>query len=189
MVDNDKNKISDSDIIDLILRDKNNFSLLMHRYTEKLLRYIKRITNITDQDREDLLQNIFIKIFINLNGFDSALSLNAWIYRIAHNEVIDFSRKQKRKIEKGHIDMDDNFFSLFSNEVGIIDDYNKKEEINRIEKAFSSMKMKYKEILYLKFIEMYSYRDISDILKKPESNVATMIHRAKKDFKKHYDVL
>ena len=53
------------------------------------------------EDREDTLQDIFIKIYKNLNGFDTNLSFSSWVYRIAHNEAISAYRKKNVRPE-GH---------------------------------------------------------------------------------------
>ena len=53
--------------------------------------------------------------------------------------------------------------------------------------TLGSLTIKYREVLVLKFIEGYSYREMSDILKKPEGTIATLINRAKKSFKENYE--
>lgn len=184
-----KNNISDTDLISLILKDKQYFSIVVDRYSEKLSRYIGRISAVSKEDRDDLLQNIFIKIYLNINSFDPTFSFNAWVYRIARNEVIDSARKQKRSIEKGYLDIDDDFLQFCKQSMDILDVHYKAEDQKIFYQAFNGMPARYKDVLYLRYIEMYSYRDISDILKKTESNVTSMIHRAKKEFKKHYELL
>jgi len=179
--------MSDNEIIQKILDDNTNFSILVDRYSDKLSRYIQRMSSVSAQDREDLLQNVFIKVYINLNDFDDSLSFNAWIYRISHNEVIDFVRREKNKQKKGRLDLDDDIFVIIEHSTNFLSDIYRKEDAEKINKIFSEMTPKYREILLLRFIEDYSYRDISDILQKPESNITTMIHRAKKEFRKIYE--
>lgn len=183
------NSLSDQDLIDKILEDKNNFSIIVERYSGKLSRYINRITSVSPQDCDDILQNIFIKIYINLNSYDTDFSFNAWVYRIAHNEIIDTARKHKRINDKGYMDINDEFLQFCKQSMGILEIHYKSEDEQRFKQSFDAMTPKYKEVLFLRYIEMYSYRDISDILKKTEANVTSMIHRAKKEFKKHYQTL
>ncbi len=179
--------LSDVELIEKIIIDKKYFTIIVERYSEKLSRYINRISYVNQQDKEDLLQNVFIKIYVNLLDFDKSLSFNSWIYRITHNEVIDFARKQKRKQDKGHIDTDDEFFVNKEGDLDILVGVYRDENKQKIKDAFLKMTPKYREIVYLRFIEGYSYKDISDILQKTESNVTNMIHRGRKEFKKYYD--
>ena len=178
---------SDGELVLKTLEDKKYFTYIVDRYSDKLLRYIRRITNINEQDREDLLQNVFIKIYLNLNDFDESLSFNAWVYRITHNEVVDFSRQQKRKLKQGYRDTDDDFFLIEKDPFGILEEVYRAEDAHVMREVFQVITEKHREILYLRFIEQYSYKDISDILKKTESNVTSLIHRARNEFKKTYN--
>lgn len=182
-------EISDIDLIKKILDNKNSFGVLVDRFEQKLRRYIGRISNSNQQDIDDLLQDIFIKIFVNLNNFDRSLSLNAWVYRIAHNLVIDNFRKDSRQIKHGKFDFDDEIFNFQKYEGGILEEIYKKESVQYIQKIMNSLSIKNHEILYLRFIEGYSYKEISDILKKPESNITSILYRAKKEFKQKYEEL
>ena len=80
-MDNDLNNCiyTDVELVRLSLGDQEYFGLLVERYEQKLHRYIQRITYVTSEDQEDMLQNIFLKVYINLNGFNTDLSFNSWI--------------------------------------------------------------------------------------------------------------
>ena len=79
--------LSDLQLVKLSLKDHQNFRYLVERYEPLLLRYMRRIANVSKEEAEDLLQEIFIKVYKNLNGFDQKLKFSSWIYRIAHNEI------------------------------------------------------------------------------------------------------
>ncbi|MCD4760742.1 hypothetical protein K8R42_02475, partial [bacterium] len=66
-------KLSDTDLVKLVLKDQENFSYLIKRYQSKLLRYIRRISGLNIEDAEDVLQDVFIKVYQNLNSFDTSL--------------------------------------------------------------------------------------------------------------------
>lgn len=187
ILDDQKLDMTDVEMVEKTLEHKKYFSLIVDAYSEKLSRYVRRITYVSEQDREDILQNVFIKIYINLNNYDDSLSFNAWAYRITHNEVIDFARKENRKKDKGYIDIEDDVFTLIRNSSDFMEDLYQREDAEKIKRVLEKMSSKYREIIYLRFIEQYSYRDISDILQKSESNVTSMIHRAKKEFKTYYE--
>ncbi len=179
--------LSDLTLIQLSLEDHRNFEVLMERYEPLLLRYIKRIANVSREEAEDLLQEIFIKVYRNLNGFDQKLKFSSWIYRIAHNEIVNHVYKQKVRSVVTSMD-DNNEHHLkqgkWTEESEAYFDLESKESSKRLRDALMELPEKYREVLILKFFEDKSYREISDILKKPEGTVATLINRAKKKFKK-----
>ena len=63
--------VSDENVIPLLLKDRNVFVVLVERYEQKLDRYIRRLGIISKQDREDILQNIFVKTYKNIQDFDN----------------------------------------------------------------------------------------------------------------------
>lgn len=179
--------MTDRELADLARNNPDYFGILVERYESKIGSYIKRITHVVAQDHEDIIQNIFIKAYININSFDRSLSFSSWMYRIAHNEAIDWSRKSKTKIKYGHHDHDDEVFNWTADNNHFLQELEVKENNIEINNILNTLDSKYREVLYLKFIEGTSYRDMSDILKKPEGTIATLINRAKKQFKNHYE--
>lgn len=178
---------TDKDIIKLVSSwDIDAFYCIVEKYEEKLLKYIMRITSIDVEDTENLLQDVFIKIYKNINEYNSDIAFSSWIYRIAHNITIDFYRKNKDKL-KVSLQTDDsdyeNLIELIESPENIEEEYEKKELIKKIVSIIDLLDTKYKEILILKFIEEKNYSEISDILKIPEWTVATLINRAKKQFR------
>jgi RNA polymerase sigma-70 factor (ECF subfamily) len=138
------------------------FACLVLKYEIRLLSYIKKISQSNQDEAEDILQEAFIKIWKNLNGYDPRLTLESWIFRIVHNETISFWRKKTSYSKDKVVSVDDDKIKTL-----LIDD-----DI-----------LEYREVLVLKFLEDKSYEEISDILKIPEGTVATRINRAKKSFR------
>lgn len=62
-----------------------------------MLRYVGRLTSVSEEDVEDIVQDIFIRCYQNLAAFDSSVSFSSWLYRIAHNMVIDSYRRSKAR--------------------------------------------------------------------------------------------
>jgi len=177
-------KTKDEDLIPLILKNRDFFAILMERYEQKLTRYIKKISGLNTQDTEDILQDIFLKVYQNLNDFDPSLKFSSWIYRISHNEIISHWRKSKTRPQFVGGDEIDNFLHNIASKLDIHKDLQDKSLQDDIKKVLAKMDLKYREVLVLKFLEEQSYEEISDILKKPMGTVATLINRAKKQFKK-----
>ncbi len=174
-------KLKDEELVSAVLKEPEYFRCLVDRYSKKLFYYIKRIGNLRDEDIEDLLQDVFIKVYRNLNDFDTSLKFSSWIYRITHNEVISNFRKIKVRPQK---DWDEEFVNKIIYNFSIEDKIDNEILRKNIDKILSEMDVKYREVLVLKFLEERDYKEISDILKKPVGTVGTLINRAKKDFLK-----
>ena len=92
----------DEELVNLTLKDQEVFAYLIERYESKLLRYIIRISGVSWEEAEDILQEAFIKAYRNLNSFDQSLSFSSWVYRITRNQAISAYRRNKIR-EAGHV--------------------------------------------------------------------------------------
>ena len=174
---------TDEELVDLILGNQDYFLCLMKRYEKKLLSYLKRLTSERVEDLEDMLQEIFIKVYLNLNEFDQSLKFSSWIYRISHNHAISHYRKKQTRPEIID-DEDDRIMSSIADEFDIKRELDQTILRNKINKALDSMDVKYKEVIILKYFEEKDYTEICDILKKPIGTVGTLLSRAKNNLKK-----
>jgi len=174
---------TDEQLVVLSLANQQYFTYIVERYQDKLARYISRITNVSKEETEDILQDVFIKVYENLNGFDTSLKFSSWIYRITHNEVINRFRKKQARPQKISLDSDLDIFESLASDTDIAQDLNIEEQAEIIKKTLNKLDIHYKEILILKYFEGKSYKEISDILKKPVNTVGTILHRARKQFK------
>jgi len=173
---------TDEELVKLTLENPDYYYLLMKRYEDKIFRYIMRISGVPKEDVEDILQDVFLSAYKNINDFDTNLKFSSWLYRIAHNKTISFWRKVKVRPKTITTDDDEIVLHLASNE-DIAKELNRKMEAEELRKALNSLNENYREVLMLKFIEDKSYQEISDILEKPMGTVATLINRAKKQFR------
>lgn len=169
---NDSEKLSDEEIVEKVRsNDQELYSVIVERYQHKLLRYANNL--IKDEHKAvDVVQESFIKAFINLNSFDAGKKFSSWIYRIVHNEAMNSVKKYPKEVPL----LDDVDFQSDEN---IENDFEQKETIARVEKCLREMPLLYSEPLTLLSIEEKSYTEISDILRIPMGTVATRIRRAK----------
>ena len=178
---NNWDNLSDEKLVELTLDKQENFLYLIKRYEAKLSRYIRRIAGLNKEDTEDILQEVFIKTYQNINSFDKDLKFSSWIYRITHNEVIDNYRKKQARPQEISYDSEE----ILNNIIGESDinkDLDQKYLQVNVIKVLNSLDLKYREVLVLKFLEEKEYKEISDILKKPMGTIATLISRAKQQF-------
>jgi RNA polymerase sigma-70 factor (ECF subfamily) len=173
--------IKDTELVSKSLQDADYFSCLYYRYEEKLTRYIRRISNISDEETADILQESFIKIWKNLNEYDTDMALSSWIYRIVHNQTISYWRKLKSYGKDNKISFDEHFTNT---EITGIDTSDILETEDKIQHIIRMLPENYQSVLILKYFEEKNYEEISDILRIPEGTVATRLNRAKKAFYK-----
>jgi len=175
---------NDEELIGLVLIEKENYKYLMQRYENKLKRYIIRLSRAKEEEAEDILQNVFIKAYQNLNDFDKSLKFSSWIYRIAHNETVTYIRKANARPKTIDPEKSSTIISLTESNLDIVSDLDKKFTAEKITEVINLLDKKYQDVLVLKYMEDKDYGEISDILKKPPGTVATLLKRAKEQLKK-----
>lgn len=181
----DKTTKTDQELVSAVLKDRHAFSEIVHRYEAAIRRYVKRLGCKDESDADDVLQEIFIKVFVNLNDYDHDLKFSSWLYRIAHNETVSFFRKKNSRpgVILGEEEAEE-FFGRLADENDFVELAHQRYDAGIIKEALSDLSGKYKEVLVLRFLEEKSYTEIGDILKMPEGTVATLINRGKKELKK-----
>jgi len=177
-------KVNDNELIKLVLTDQENFLYVVSRYKTKLFYYIKRISGLDEEEINDVLQNIFIKVYTNLNDFDHNLKFSSWIYRITHNEVIDNYRKTKARPQLADPEFNEDVLKEIADDFQVAEAMDKQLLKEKIALALDKLDLKLKEVLVLKFLEDKDYKEISDIIKKPLGTVASRINKAKLELKK-----
>ncbi|MEI6041955.1 MAG: RNA polymerase sigma factor [bacterium] len=177
----DISKKTDGELVELLIASKHGaMSVLIDRYQAPLSRYLKRIGVYKDEDMEDLLQDVFIKIYKNINSFNKDLSFSSWIYRISHNEAISFFRHNKARPEGNMIDdSEEIIFRIEDENIDLVQEIDEKINSKLLGKAILEIDQKYRDVLVLRYFEDRDYENISDILQIPTGSVATLIRRAK----------
>jgi len=166
-----------------IVQEKNciAYGELFKRYQKKLFGYIYRLTR-DKEEAEDILQNVFIKTYRNIHHFDISRKFSSWIYRIAHNEAINYlKRKNKRYIVSWEdITTSKDKIDTASDDESMDEIWLHEEITEEIDSALEKLPKQYRQILDMRYFKEYSYAQISEILKKPVNTVGTIINRAKK---------
>lgn len=172
---------TDQELVRATLSDKRVFSEIVHRYEAPIRRYIRRL-GCAEIDLDDVLQEIFIKVFTNLNDYDHGLKFSSWLYRIAHNETISSFRKKSGQPSVLNLSTEDaaEFFEQLADDTDFVELAQKRDDARIVRDFLSRLDQKYREVFVLRFLEEKSYTEISDILKISEGTVATLINRGKK---------
>lgn len=176
MFKTDIGKIPDEKLVELVrLKNKELYSEIVKRYQDKLLRYVGYLLK-NDNDTQDVVQNSFIKTYKNLFKFDVKRKFSSWIYRIVHNEAMNYVKWKKKEIS---LEVSNDFSVFLIGDEDIELDFEKKEIKSKVQKCLTVLPVKYKVPLVLFFLEEKSYDEISDILRMPIGTVGTRINRGK----------
>jgi len=163
----------------ILFRDEKQreaaFSVLVNKYQEQLYWHIRKIV-LSHMDTDDILQNVFIKVWKNLLNFRNDSSLYTWLYRIATNETISFIKKQKKN---QMVSYDDYINSVANN--AVTEGYFTGTEIqNKLQKAILTLPDKQRIIFQMKYFEELKYDEMSKILRTSVGALKASYHHAVK---------
>jgi RNA polymerase sigma-70 factor, ECF subfamily len=165
----------------------NNYEalgVLMDRYQAKLLRYGKRFL-AHDANIVDVVQDVFVKAYENIQSFDASRKFSPWIYRIAHNAFVSEIRRKKRE-PLAYLNLD----TILAHPSYEFDPAADEERIQMkvlIDKGLDALSPAYKEVIVLYYIENQSYQEISDILQVPVGTVGVRLRRARQALKDYVE--
>lgn len=177
-------KVTDEDLATRVREgEEQAFVELVSRYQAKLLRYGHKF--LSDQDPiEDVVQDVFVKVYQNINSFDASRRFSPWIYRIAHNAFVNVLRKRSRE---PMLVLDfDLLVSHYSSEEDTAGDRERSDVKVAIEKGIQELSPAYREIIALYYVEELSYAEISEILHVPIGTVGIRLRRARAALQKHF---
>ena len=167
----------DGELVAAALRDKAAYALIVRRWETALARYLRRLVGRHESAAEEILQEVFLKAYLNLNDYDRSRPFGPWIYRIARNQAFDFLRK--RKTEPAFVTGEDATL-IFDRLVAASEPQEHWDQVRIEEKvrvAIASLDHRYREVMVLRYLEEKGYDEISDILEMPPGTVATLVRR------------
>ena len=139
---------------------------------------IKRITN---EENEDLEQEVYCKVWKNAEKYKEKGTFGAWIKTISANLSKDYLKSSQKKLSDNTTDDDNVLTFVSSNKLTPEELLLKEERQKRISEAINNLKPKFKEVIMLFEIENKSYEEISEIIKCPIGTVKSRLYNAKKE--------
>ena len=167
-------------ITDYLKGDEESLELLIQSYLKPIYSFVYRYTGST-QDAEDVTQESFVKVWRNLKKFDQQKSFKTWIFAIAKNTALDHLKKKKAIP-----------FSYFENEEGgnmiidtladpapLPDELLEKVGMAQIlTSAMEKLSPKYRMVLFLRYNDHFTFREIGESLGEPLHTVKSRHRRA-----------
>lgn len=178
--------MSDEGLVQQVIDGEfQKFGTLVERYTPKITRYVQKFLRTTDE-AQDVVQNIFIKAYVNIRSFDVQRKFSPWVYRIAHNECINEVQKRgKEKISSFEVFDLDVIAPYLHSPYTTDKDVQEKETKQEVESMLEKLSPKYREVLILYYLQDLDYKEISDVLRIPIATVGVRIKRAKEMARKN----
>ena len=153
--------------------DTAAFEYLFDRYRDAIHRLFLQRTGNTE-DADDLLQETFIKVYMNLHRYSPEYTFGQWLYTIARNTFIDYVRKRQDDLP-----IDERFAAPASNAPTPEESVINLQQRSQIEHYLERLAPRYRQLILMRFFEEYSYEEIAAKLSLPLGTVKTQIHRAR----------
>ena len=151
------------------------FEILVNTYKQRLYWHIRSIV-LNHADADDVLQNTFIKVFRNINGFKGDSKLYSRMYRIATNEALSFLKQKSRKQGISNEELQNQLLDNLEADV-----YFEGDEIQlKLQKAIATLPEKQKLIFNMKYFQELKYSEISEILETSVGGLKASYHLATK---------
>jgi RNA polymerase sigma-70 factor (ECF subfamily) len=155
-------QIEDSEILEKFNNPQTQelgFKLLLNKYQQKIYWHIRRIV-IEHEDADDVVQDVFIKVWKNLASFRQDSQLYTWLYRIATNESITFLNKKKTKFNSSFEELSEKLSESLND-----DNYFTGDQIQKkLQKALLILPEKQRLVFNMRYYDDLKFQEISDIL-------------------------
>ena len=156
------------------------FNLIVRKYQKRLYWHIRRIV-IDHDDADDVVQNTFIKVWKNLEGFKEDSQLYTWLYRIATNESLSFLRQKKadRNVPLDEVD------HTLSHSLTAERHFNGDEIQKKLQLAILTLPDKQRIVFNMKYYEDMKYEDMSKVLETSVGALKASYHHAVKKIEQY----
>jgi len=155
--------MEDAQIISMFADERTRsaaFSQLLKKYQQKIYWHVRRMV-IDHDDADDVVQDIFVKVWKNLEKFREDSQLYTWLYRIATNECITFLNKKKQKY---NISLEDESTSYLAETLADGSFFNGDKAQMKLQQALLTLPEKQKLVFNMKYFEDMKYEEISQVL-------------------------
>jgi len=178
--------MEDSIIIEKFSNEKTRneaFNLLLKKYQQRIYWHVRRLV-VDHDDADDLIQDIFVKVWKNLSNFRADAQLYTWLYRIATNECITFLNKKK---QHQNISLDDDSASYLAETLTTSSYFNGNQAQLKLQQALLTLPEKQRLVFNMKYFDDLKYEEISDILGTSVGALKASYHLAVKKIEQFFN--
>ena len=187
MVDKQLNITDEAVFARFIEGDENAFDELVDRYYRQIYRFLVRFTG-SEHLAEDLIQEVFVKLYKSASTFDPGRRFRPWLYQIAANTARDMLRSASRNSRRISFQNSDDeaettLDQLVPGVAGSPDEAMiERETSEKVKETLMQMQDQLREILILAYYNQLPYKDIADSLGIPLGTVKSRLHKAVSTF-------
>lgn len=171
-------QVEDTEILSKFQEEKTRneaFNLLLKKYQQKIYWHVRRMV-VNHDDSDDLVQEIFVKVWKNLLGFRNDAQLYTWMYRIATNECITFLNRKKLK---NNVPFDDVSYEL-SESLTESSYFDGDKAQKKLQNAILTLPDKQRLVFNLKYYDELKYEEMSEVLGTSVGALKSSFHLAVK---------
>lgn len=136
------------------------FRSLLDKYQQRIYWHVRRYV-LDHDDADDLVQEIFIKVWKNLSKFRADAQLFTWLYRIATNECITFLKKKRAEL---HISLEDESSAYLRDSLAETAYFNGDQAQKKLQEALLTLPDKQRLVFNMKYFDDLKYEEISEIV-------------------------
>jgi RNA polymerase sigma-70 factor (ECF subfamily) len=151
------------------------YTAIVKKYQERLYWHIRRMV-VNHEDANDVLQNVFIRVWNGLENFREDAKLYTWLYRIATNECLSFLEQQKKKASVSLSDLEEGL----ANQVRADKDFDPKKIEWKLQVAIQRLPEKQRIVFSLRYYDEMPYEEMSKVLDTSEGALKASYHHAVK---------
>jgi RNA polymerase sigma-70 factor (ECF subfamily) len=151
------------------------FTEIVKKYQQRLYWHIRRML-VDHEDSNDVLQNVFIRVWNALAGFREDAQLYTWLYRIATNECLSFLEQQKRKAAVSLNDLE----AGLSNKIRADKDFDPARLEWKLQLAIQQLPEKQRVVFMLRYYDEMPYEEMSRVLDTSAGALKASYHHAAK---------
>ncbi len=157
-------------------KKEHAFTQLVRTYQERLYWHIRRLV-VTHDDANDVIQNVWIRVWNGLGGFRADSQLYTWLYRIATNECLSFLEQQKRK---GALSLDQEGSVNLSEQIRADQFFDAEKAEWKLQLAIQALPEKQRVVFTLRYYDEMPYEEMSRVLETSEGALKASYHHAVK---------
>lgn len=175
-MNNESHHFSDKDIVTKILDGNIQDFGVVVKNTEKLVAQIVGKLTTHEDDRKDLVQDIYLKVYQNLSSFQFKSKLSTWVANIAYNTTINFLQKKRIPLIEIAETIQDKYIVTENPELVTI----KTEAVEILNTEIAKLPPLYKTLITLYHLEELPNKEISEITNLPVGTIKSYLYRARK---------